>query len=677
LLQHSTNPVDWYPWGTDALDKARAENKPIFLSIGYSACHWCHVMERESFENDDIAAIMNRHFVNIKVDREERPDLDDFFMTFLQLTTGAGGWPMSVFLTPDGKPFFGGTYFPPEDAYGRRGFPFILKAVTQTWSVQQQQVLDSSTSLLAELQANLAATGPGGTLKPEILEEAMRQMLDRFDPVDGGFGGPPKFPPSYSLSLLMKQYSRSRNPHLLRAIFHTLDRMAFGGIYDHLGGGFHRYSVDAQWLTPHFEKMLYDNALLAAVYLEAYQLTGKSLYRTVATETLDYVLRDMRDPAGGFFSSEDADSEGIEGKFYVWTPEEVIAALGSHNGKLFCDYYDVTNAGNFDENHSILNLRVDPTKFAQSYALTPDQLESKLTGLRAEMLDLRSKRIRPHKDDKILTEWNGLMLSALAKGYQITNDLRYLNAARDCAQFLESTMHRDDGLLRVYRQGHAKQPGFLADYAFTANGLVDLYETSFDIHWLKLANRLVEEMVAKFLDVNAGGFFMTLADQPDLPVRPKDSYDGAVPSGNSVAAMALLRLSVLLGRNDFLDLALGTMLSLAGNVNKIPIAFMNLLNAFDFRYYPPSEIAIVGNRNDPATAALIEAAYTTYVPNKVIAFLDPNEPNSAKSRELIPLLQDRSFIDNTATAYVCKDFVCKLPVVKAEELSKQLADSHS
>jgi hypothetical protein len=677
LLQHSTNPVDWYPWGAEALDKARAENKPIFLSIGYSACHWCHVMERESFENVGIAAIMNQHFVNIKVDREERPDLDDFFMAFVQLTTGGGGWPMSVFLTPDGKPFFGGTYFPPEDAYGRRGFPFILKAVTQTWSVQQQQVLESSTSLLAELRANFVGTNASGTLKPEILDQAVQQMLERFDPVDGGFGDAPKFPPSYSLSLLMKQYSRSRNPLLLKAITHTLDKMAYGGIYDHLGGGFHRYSVDAQWLVPHFEKMLYDNALLAVTYLEAFQLTGKWLYRKVATEILDYALRDMHDPAGGFCSSEDADSEGMEGKFYVWTPEEVISALGSQNGKLFSDYYDVTNDGNFEGNLSILHIRVDHATFAQSYKLTPEQLETRLASLRAQLLEVRSGRFRPHKDDKVLTEWNGLLLSAFAKGCQISNDLRYLDAARDCAQFLETKMLKEDGLLRVYRQEHAKQHGFLADYAFTANGLIDLYEASFDIHWLKLANRLVDEMVAKFLDTDAGGFFMTLADQPDLPVRPKDSYDGAVPSGNSVAAMALLRLSVLVDRRDFRDLALSTMSSLADGVNRAPLAYMNLLNAYDFRHHSPQEVAVVGNRNAPATDALIQTVYTMYVPNKVIAFLDPDDPKKTEIQKLIPLLQNRSPVDAKAAAFVCKDFACKLPVTEATEFAKQLMDPHS
>jgi uncharacterized protein YyaL (SSP411 family) len=522
------------------------------------------------------------------------------------------------------------------------------------------------------LQANHGTTEPGGILNPEILDEAAQQMLDRFDPVNGGFGGAPKFPPSYSLSLLMKHYSRNQDPLLLKAITHTLDRMACGGMYDQVGGGFHRYSVDAQWLVPHFEKMLYDNALLAVTYLEAFQLTGKSLYRKVATEILDYVLRDMHDPAGGFWSSEDADSDGVEGKFYVWTPEEVIETLGSQDGKLFCDYYDVTNSGNFEHSLSILHIRVDTALFARSYGLTLEQLESKLTSLRAQLLELRSQRIRPPKDDKVLTEWNGLMLSAFARGYQLTNDSRYLDAAQGCAQFVETTMLKEDGLLRVYRQGQAKQHGFLADYAFTANGLIDLFEASFDIHWLKLAIRLVEEMIRKFPDTDAGGFFMTLANQPDLPVRPRDSYDGAVPSGNSVAAMSLLRLSVLLDRRDFHDLALNTISSLGGSAAKIPAAYMNLLNAFDLSHYRPVEIAIVGNRNDPTTRALIQAAHVAYVPNKVIAFLDPEDPKQTEIQELMPLLQNRMIVDATATAYVCRNFACKLPVTEVADLVKQL-----
>jgi uncharacterized protein len=423
--------------------------------------------------------------------------------------------------------------------------------------------------------------------------------------------------------------------------------------------------------------MLYDNALLAMTYLEAFQLTGEWLYRKVATETLDYVLRDMHDPAGGFCSSEDADSEGIEGKFYVWTPEEIISALGSQDGKLFCDYYDITNTGNFEGNLSILHIRVDSATFARSYGLTPEQLETKFTFLRAQLLELRGKRIRPNKDDKVLTEWNGLMLSACAKGYQITNDQRYLEAARDCAQFFEAKMLKEDGLLRVYRQGHAKQHGFLADYAFVANGLIDLYEASFDVHWLKLASKLADAIIAKFLDAEAGGFFMTLAGQADLPIRPKDSYDGAVPSGNSVATMALLRLSVLVGRRDFHDLASNTIASLAAGVQRVPIAYMNLLNAFDFSHYRPHEIAIVGNRDDFEAQVLFQTACSTYVPNKVIAFLDPDDPKRTEIQELIPLLRNRSPVGGRATVYVCEDFACKLPVTDAAELVKQLIGPHS
>ena len=498
-------------------------------------------------------------------------------------------------------------------------------------------------------------------------------MLERFDPINGGFSGSPKFPPSFALSMLMRQYSRHQDPMLLRAITHTLDKMSYGGMYDQLGGGFHRYSVDAQWLVPHFEKMLYDNALLATAYFEAYQLTGNLLYRKTATEILDYVLRDLQDPAGGFHSSEDADSEGKEGKFYLWTPEEIISALGDEDGKLFCDYYDVTNAGNFEDRKSILHVRVAPAEFAQRNQLTTEQLDTKLATLRAQLLEIRNKRVRPHKDDKVLTEWNGLMLSGFAKGYQVTGDVRYLIAAAACARFLETTMHSRDSLLRVYRQGNAKQVGFLPDYAFTVNGLIDLYEASFDIHWLMFARQLADEMISRFYDSEAGGFFLTLADQPDLPVRQKDSYDGAMPSGNSAAAMVLFRLSVLFDNKVYFDRATKTIASLAGSAEQVPMAYMNLLNAFDFSHFRPKEIAIVGKRSDPITQALINATQATYVPNKIVAFLDPTDPGKAQIERLIPLLKDRPLRDGKATAYVCENFVCKQPVNSPEELHNQLS----
>ncbi|MFH2055727.1 MAG: thioredoxin domain-containing protein, partial [bacterium] len=453
LLQHANNPVDWYPWGEEALQRARVEDKPIFLSIGYSACHWCHVMEHESFENPETATLMNEHFVCIKVDREERPDLDDIYMTFIQLSTGSGGWPMSVFLTPDLKPFFGGTYFPPEDRYGRPGFPNLLQNVATAWKTQRDQIEQSSEAFAARLQQVMGTTGAAGQFPENTLEQAAQQLLSGFDAVNGGFSGPPKFPPSYSLSLLMRYIKRRGDEQALRALTFTLDKMAQGGIYDQLGGGFHRYSVDTYWLVPHFEKMLYDNALLSRTYFEAYQLTGNDFYLRIGTEVLDYILRDMTDGAGGFHSSEDADSEGEEGKFYVWTPQEIVEALGEDDGKLVCDYFDVTEAGNFEDGKSILHVRGKAQLFAERYGLTFEELASNLAEARAGLLEARSRRIRPHKDDKVLADWNGLMLSSLARGYQLSGDEQYLRAANRCADFLRETMYRSDGLHRTYRQG--------------------------------------------------------------------------------------------------------------------------------------------------------------------------------------------------------------------------------
>ena len=673
LLQHAHNPVDWFPWGEEALAKARSENKPIFLSIGYSACHWCHVMERESFENDSTAAILNQHFVNIKVDREERPDLDDIYMSFVQMSTGSGGWPMSVFLTPDGKPFFGGTYFPPEEAYGRPGFPQLLDAVAEAWDNDREGILHGADTAVERLQSMLEMTQDPAAIEPAAIDTAVQQMLQRFDPIDGGFSGAPKFPPSYSLSVLMRQYRRTQEPRILKAVTFTLDKMAQGGIYDQLGGGFHRYSVDAQWLVPHFEKMLYDNALLVAAYCEAYQLTKNPLYKQVVVEVLDYVLRDMTDATGAFHSAEDADSEGEEGKFYVWTAAEIVSVLGEADTKLFRDYFDISDTGNFEHQKSILHLRTTPEDFAKRYSLSPDDFSLRLSQMKDKLMKVRSQRIRPHKDDKVLTDWNGLMISALARGYQISGDEKYLRAAERSAAFLQSTMATPVGLMRVYRAGKVKQHGFITDYAFLLNGLVDLYESNFDAHWLAWADKLAAEMLANFLDAQNGGFYMTIADQKDLLVRQKDSYDGAIPSGNSVAAMALLRLSALLDKKAYRTEAERTMASLAANANKVPMAYMNLLNAADFMSSRVREIAIVGKPSDPATKALLNQVYLSYLPNRVIALLDPSDPESIKGANLIPLLKDRPLLAGKSTAYVCENFVCKLPVATSIALAEQLA----
>lgn len=672
LLQHAHNPVDWYPWGEEAFAKARSEDKPIFLSIGYSACHWCHVMERESFENDSIANIMNEHFVNIKVDREERPDLDDIYMSFVQMSTGSGGWPMSVFLTPEAKPFFGGTYFPPQDAYGRPGFSQILHAVVEAWNTDREGIMHGAETAVERLQSVLQMVQPATTLEPGAIDTAVQQMLQRFDPIDGGFSGAPKFPPSYALSVLMRQYHRTKEPRLLKAITFTLDKMANGGLYDQLGGGFHRYSVDAQWLVPHFEKMLYDNALLTVAYCDAFQLTQKPLYRRVVSETLDYVLSDMTDETGGFHSAEDADSEGEEGKFYVWTPSEIVSVLGAEDGKLFCDYFDASNDGNFEHKRSILHVRTVTTEFAERYSISEAELESRLAAMKSKLLEQRALRVRPNKDDKILTDWNGLMISALARGYQVTGEEKYHIAARKCAAFIQQNLFTSNGLMRVYRAGTVKQHGFITDYAFLLNGLVDLYESDFDIKWLEWADQLAGDMLAKFEDKDNGGFFMTIPNQTDLLVRQKDSYDGAIPSGSSVATMALLRLSLLLDNKSYRITAERTLQSLAANANKVPMAYMNLLNAADLLIHQPHEIAIVGTPGDESMLALIRCAYQTYTPGRVIAFSDPANPTSSLITARIPLMKDRTMINGKATAYVCQNFACKMPTNDVNVLAAQL-----
>lgn len=672
LLQHADNPVDWYPWGEEAFAKAKEEDKPIFLSIGYSACHWCHVMAHESFEDEAIASLMNAEFVNIKLDREERPDIDDIYMSFVQMATGGGGWPMSVFLTPDLKPFYGGTYFPPRDGYGRPGFPTLLQGIAEAWRTKRAEIDQASQGAVEQMHLVLGSTPPKELLRGSIIEDAAKSLLSSFDPVNGGFGGAPKFPPSYSLSLLMRYYRKSGDQQALRAVTHTLDRMASGGMYDQLGGGFHRYSVDATWLVPHFEKMLYDNALLAFAYLEAHQLTGENRYCQVAVEILDYVLRDMTDVSGGFHSAEDADSEGTEGKFYVWRPTEIMEILGAEDGRLFCDFYDVTETGNFEDGASILHLRANAEIFAERYQLTHAELNRKLAEARRQLLDLRNGRVRPGKDDKVLADWNGLMLSVLSKGYQVTSQKRFLEAALRCADFIERHLYSDAGLKRTYRKGESGLHGFLTDYSFVANGLVDLYEASFDWRWLRLADKLAADMVAKFCDREEGGFYMTLEGQSDLLVRQKDTQDGAIPAGNSVAALLLCRLSVLLGNSEYREIAGQIFAATAAQVNRLPRAFVALLNAYDFYSSTPSEIALVGSVDSKPVTDIIQGLHSEYFPNKSVALLDPGSPQRAELEKYLPLLASKTLVDGKPAAYLCRNFVCNSPVSTATELLKQL-----
>ncbi len=649
LLQHAHNPVDWYPWGEEAFEKARAEDKPVLVSIGYSACHWCHVMEHESFEDKATAAIMNEHFVNIKVDMEERPDIDQIYMNFVQLTTGRGGWPMNVFVRPDKKPFFGGTYFPPSPQYGMPSWKQILLSIADAWHEKRGELDESVERIVSELQA-LAATGPSGSVSNELLERAFASFSKSFDQKNGGFGGVPKFPQAMSLEFLLRYHHRTGDRHALEMVTRTLDKMARGGIYDQLGGGFHRYSVDTVWLVPHFEKMLYDNALLARLYLHAFQVTGKGLYKRVAVETLDYLVREMLDESGGFYSSQDADSEGEEGKFFVWTKEEIEYELGAE-AERFCRVYGVSAEGNF-EGKNILNL---PSEESSEREL------SELGTARLRLFDLREKRIKPGRDEKVLTAWNGLALAAFADAGGVLGRSDYLQVAERNAEFILGRLKRDGRLLRTWKGGKAKLNGYIEDYANVADGLLALSEATGDLSKVNAAKELAEVMLTEFWDRDSGGFFFTSDDHEELIVRNKDLYDNATPSGNSAAADVMLRLAKLTGDERYDRYAVTTLRIASPQIQKYPQAFGRFLSAIEFRLAGTKEVVVIG----PPANELRTAAMSLYLPNSVRIFAEA-------SVDEIPLLSGRKMIDGKATAYVCENFVCERPVTDIDEFKSLL-----
>jgi len=676
LLQHAHNPVDWYPWGPEALERARREDKPILLSIGYSACHWCHVMERESFEDEETARLMNEHFVCIKVDREERPDLDAIYMEAVQAMTRHGGWPMTVFLLPDGTPFYGGTYFPPTPHYGMPSFKQVLLAVASAYRSQREQV-ERSAAQLRELLCQQPQLGgmPGpDALTPAILEQAEHVLAQTFDETHGGFGGAPKFPQPMSLEALLRIAHRTGKPETLRMVRLTLDKMAQGGMYDQLGGGFHRYSVDAQWLVPHFEKMLYDNAQLARVYLHAYLATGERFYRRICEETLDYVLREMASPEGGFYSTQDADSEGEEGKFYLWTPGEVRALLGEEEGQLFCAYFDVTERGSF-EGKSILHTPRSVEEVAAEQGVSTAHLEEVIERGRRILLEARAQRIKPARDEKILTAWNGLMLRSFAEAAAALERDDYRRAAVRNAEFVLSTLRAPgDGSLRLYRSykdGRARHNAYLEDYAGYAAGLLALYEATFDQRWLEAAQRLASTMIEQFADEAGGGFFDTSADHEALLTRPKSLYDSATPSGNSMACEVLLRLAEYLDDAGYRARAERLLAGLRDALAQHPSAFGELLCALDFYLGPVRQIALAGDPHDERMRALLRVVYGHYLPNKVVA-LRLLGPEGEKAAAHIPLLQNREPIGQQATAYVCEHFTCRLPVTDPQALKEEL-----
>ena len=668
LLQHKDNPVDWYPWGEEALSRAQEEDRPILLSVGYSACHWCHVMERESFEDEATARIMNEHFVNIKVDREERPDIDSIYMSAVQALTRGGGWPMTVFLTPDGAPFYGGTYFPPTPRQGMPSFQQVLVSLADAYENRREEVLKSADGVREYLQATTGAALPKAeNPKTEVLDNAASSLLSQLDRRHGGFGGAPKFPQAMNLEVLLRHHHRTGDKDALSAVELTLRKMADGGIYDHLGGGFARYSVDAYWLVPHFEKMLYDNALLSRLYLETFTATGDTFYRLVAEETLDYVLRDMTSPVGGFYSAEDADSEGEEGKFYVWTPSEIREVLDPEEAELAIRFWDVTERGNF-EGRNILNVPRSQEAVASEFGLSREELWDRIEKARRQLFEAREKRVRPARDEKILAAWNGLMLRSFALAVRITGRQDYREAAAMNAAFLIESLKKDGRLLRSYKDGRARFNGYLEDYAMVADGLVALYEATFEERWLSAAGELCDAMNELFWDGERGVFYDTPADHEELVTRPRDVYDNAAPSGTSVAAEVLLRLALLLDRDDYRVRAETVLDSLGGGMEKLPGAFGRLLAALDFHLSRPKEIAVIGDPESGDTKVLLESVFGRYLPNKVVAGGAPD----GGAALTIPLLTDRPMRDGRATAYVCEGYACQSPTTDPEELRGQL-----
>jgi len=661
LLQHATNPVDWHPWGQEALARAKSENKPIFLSIGYSACHWCHVMERESFENPDIAALMNEHFVNIKVDREERPDLDQIYMSAVMAMTGHGGWPMSVFLTPELKPFFGGTYFPPSDSRGMAGFPRVLLGVHEAWQERQDEIMESAAEMTEQLRAFGATSKGSGVLDFKVLDQAARTTMRSFDPLHGGFGHAPKFPHPMDLKVLLRHHARTGDTQALQVVRHTLDKMARGGIYDQLGGGFARYATDDRWLVPHFEKMLYDNALLSSVYLEAYQLTRDPDFDRVARETMDYVLGRMTGPEGAFYSTEDADSEGVEGKYYVWSLAEVTALLGAERAKTFCYVYDVTEQGNW-EDHNILNLPRTISQAAKLLGRDQDQLGAELKVSRAELLAVRQNRVPPAKDTKVLVSWNGLMIAALAEGGRILKDERYLEAAGRAAGFILDRLRRDDGrLLHTYKDGLAKLDAYVDDYADLIDGLTRLYEATGEPRWIDSALELARIMIDEFADAEQGGFFFTGRRHEALIARQKDVHDNATPSGNAMAATALIRLGALIGRDDLTLAGRGALESVQDMLERQPAAGGQSLIALDFLLGSVREFAVIAGPDPAEFRAVLEAIATPFRPHKVVAPATPAQAVLLAGK--VRLLADRPPRDGRTTTYVCEHFTCRQPIV--------------
>jgi uncharacterized protein len=671
LKQHANNPVDWYPWGPEALARAKELNRPIFLSIGYSACHWCHVMEHESFEDETTARIMNERFVSIKVDREERPDIDTIYMNSLQvLTREGGGWPLSVFLTPELTPFYAGTYYPPDERYAphRPSFRRLLHALHDAWINRREHIQEVGRNVVSFLQGMSQLETDGELLSDGLLTNALNALQRSFDATHGGFGSAPKFPHALELKLLLRLGQRFSDKTAVHMVRHTLDKMARGGMYDQVGGGFHRYSVDDRWLVPHFEKMLYDNALLTTTYVEAWQLMRDPFYEQIVRETLDYVLREMTLPDGGFFSTQDADSEGEEGKFYVWSENEIRAILGPELVSLACRVWGVTQEGNF-EGHNILFRALSDVEDARLLGLLLDEFQTRLSEAKRKLYEERAKRIWPGRDEKILTAWNGLMIAAVAKAAAAFDDSRYLEAAIRATTFILNRMRTPDG--RLFRTAgvdqDAKLNGYLEDYAFLTDALVTLYEATFEPQWLLEAATLADVMLKQFTDPAGPGFFFVANDHEKLIARTKDLHDGSTPSGNAVAVTVLFRLAKLLDRRDFAAKAEETLRGYRATMAEHPAAAGQMLIALDFHLGPATEIAVIGKTGDPETVRALTAIRRAFRPNQVVAFHDPI---TGSPPDLFPLLKDKPMLGGAVTVYVCENFACQTPLVGADAIER-------
>ncbi len=675
LLQHAYNPVDWYSWGEEAFNKAKTEDKPIFLSIGYSTCHWCHVMSHESFEDERVAELMNDTFVSIKVDREERPDIDGVYMAVCQMMTGSGGWPLTIIMTPDKKPFFAATYLPRESRYGRMGMMELAPRVKELWEKNRRDIVQSAdriTNSLQEVRDDREGDMPGR----EILEKAYKNFSRSFDKVNGGFGKAPKFPTPHNLMFLLRYWRRSGEREALDIVTKTLDSMAMGGIFDHVGYGFHRYSTDSKWLLPHFEKMLYDQALIAMSYTEAYQASGNEEYKKMAERIYEYLKRDMLSPEGGFYSAEDADSEGEEGKFYVWSIEEIKEVLGEEDSKFAIEIYNLSEQGNFKEEATgerrglnILHMKKPVSIVGEELGF--ENIEDILNKVKKSLFEHRNKRVRPGRDDKILADWNGLIIAALAKSSVAFGNSEYGEMAKKTCDFIIKGINDNGRLMHRYKDGEWSIPRNVDDYSFVIWGMLELYEAVFEVKYLRTAIELMDELIKHFWDEEAGGFYFTSSDAEALIMRNKEVYDGAVPSGNSAALLNLIRLSRITGESRYEELAHSLIKAFSGTVSQMPYGYSHFLCGIDFVLGPTYEVVISGKKAASDTEEMIRALNNRFIPEKVVVF-NPIGENTKEINEIAQYTSGQEAINGKATAYVCMNYACKRPTNSVEEMIEHL-----